>query len=105
MSHLRPAEVRAWADVSAGDTVVEPVIDAVETKLAERYIDYLDEGGALKPDVRVALLMQVSRLLARRQTPNGIAQFGTELAMRVSRWDPDIDDMLGDYKRAPLGVI
>jgi hypothetical protein len=99
MPIVQAAEVKLWIDVDVSDTIVDQVIAAVETSLAATH-DIPDPATA---DVRLAVTMQVARLLQRRRTPEGIMQFGGEVAIRVNRFDPDIDRLLAPYRRLLVG--
>lgn len=46
----------------------------------------------------LGLLLQISRLWRRRSTPEGVLQFGQDGAVRVSRFDPDVDEILSDFR-------
>jgi hypothetical protein len=55
---------------------------------------------AVPEPVKQATLLQASRLLKRRHSPEGVAGFGAFGAVRVStRVDPDVSVMLRDYRR------
>lgn len=115
MSYVQPIEITSASSgwgvnlTNADPDLVQLLIDAVERKLLLRYVDYLtpaDPGPVeLYPDVKLAVMMQVARLYSRRNTPNGWTQFGTEVVVRVNRFDPDIADLLVDYEPAHLAVI
>lgn len=52
---------------------------------------------AVPEDVSMATLLLASRLFLRKNSPEGLlrsAEFGS---VRVSRWDPDVDALLGPY--------
>jgi len=57
-------------------------------------------GWATVPDtVQQACLLQASRVLKRRYSPEGVAGFGEFGVVRIgSRLDPDVELLLGDYK-------
>ena len=52
-------------------------------------------------DIKVAVVMQGSRLYKRRATPEGIAQFAESGIIRLSSLDHDIEGLLSDYLKAP----
>jgi hypothetical protein len=97
--NIDPARVRAWGEITAEDGTIIPVIAAVEELLADDY----DVPDPVPERVKLAETMQVSRLLKRRKTPEGVAQFGSELALRVDRFDRDIDMLLRSCEPARLG--
>ena len=99
-STVAVAEVRAWAEIQASDELIESVIDAVDALLSETH----DLPDPVPADAKLAVLMQCARLLRRRKTPEGIAVFGTDVAIRVSRFDPDINAMLTRIEPTRLGL-
>ena len=100
MTLVSTAEVRGWSDVDYGDDVIQPVIDAVEARLAETH----EIPTPAPADAKLAICMQVARYLKRRKTPEGVIQFGAEVALRVNRFDPDIEAMLCRFEPARLGL-
>ncbi|CAM5600633.1 hypothetical protein SSPIM334S_02378 [Streptomyces spiroverticillatus] len=63
-----------------------------------------DEGPVQVPaDIKAALLMQAQRLFARRSSPTGVVGYGDAGggAVYVSRWDPDVERLLGIGSWAP----
>lgn len=95
-----PDEVRAWSDIQAEDAVIILVINAVDALLSETH----NVPTPTPADVELAVLMQCSRLLRRRKTPEGVAVFGSDVAVRISRFDPDINAMLSRFEPARLGA-
>lgn len=93
-------EVLAWCEIQASDELVESVIDAVDALLSETH----DIPEPAPADAKLAVLMQCSRLLRRRKTPEGVAVFGSDVAIRISRFDPDINAMLSRFEPARLGA-
>jgi hypothetical protein len=93
-------EVRAWGEIQAPDSVIVAVIHAVDALLAGTH----EVPTPMPPDAEVAVLMQCSRILRRRKTPEGVAVFGSDVAIRISRFDPDINALLCNYEPARLGV-
>lgn len=53
------------------------------------------DGQAWDEDVALGALMLAGRLWARRNSPAGVAQFGSEGAAYVQRQDPDVAMLLG----------
>lgn len=90
------AEVRAWADM-AGDTASARVDEA--TAAAVAWIENATglAGAEFDEVVRLAALMLASRWAKRGETPVGIAGFDDLGAVRITRSDPDIDELLAPY--------
>ncbi len=99
-SRVAIEEVLAWAEVQASDALVESVIDAVDALLAHTH----DLPTPTPADARLAIVMQCARLLRRRKTPEGVAVLGADVAIRITRFDPDIDALLCGYEPARLGA-
>lgn len=99
MSIPTAEQVADWADLEADAGTLETIqtcVDAVEASLLTTYDFDPDDCPA---DVFQAVLMQSARLYRRRTTPDGIATFGQDFAVRVNRFDPDIDALLEPYKK------
>jgi len=69
------------------------VVAAVEAALTLSH----DIPDAWPADVRQAVIMQAARLWKRRTTIEGVTSFGQDFAIRVNRFDPDIDSLLAPY--------
>ena len=63
-------------------------------------------GWPAVPDLVVqACLIKAAAIYHRRNTPQGIAAFGDFAAVRISRQqDPDVAEMLEDYRKQPVLV-
>lgn len=65
-------------------------------------------GWTAVPDaIKEATLLQASRLLARRDSPYGVAgspEAGSEMRL-LAKVDPDVDVVLADYKRRGRSVV
>lgn len=60
---------------------------------------------AVPESVKQACLIQASRILKRRYSPEGVAGFGEFGAVRVSnRLDPDVQQLLDPYRRTAVLV-
>lgn len=55
--------------------------------------------GAVPNPVKQACLLQASRMLKRRYSPEGVAGFGEFGLIRVSQSDRDVEALLSDYTR------
>lgn len=112
---VTPEELRSYADIDADDAVLVPLIAAVETAVTGSH----DVPGPFQPatidgevnplhvpdvpaDAKHGVLMSCARLYRRRFTLEGIATFGEDFALRVNRFDPDVDALLDRYKRWEL---
>lgn len=102
------AEVRDWAKrPQTAPAVVELVRDAAEATLRRTHVvpdgtDAYDDAedppaepvNPAPPDLRLALLMQCARLLTRPDSPNGVIPGFESGALRIGRFDPDIDALI-----------
>lgn len=52
---------------------------------------------AIPDDITAATLLLAARLYRRKDSPEGVAGFGDNGAVRVSRYDPDYDALIGPY--------
>lgn len=104
---LRPANAhhagRPWEEI-----VIRPGSAGVVTA-DESAIQVTARWGwdEVPPAVRQACLLQASRLLARRDSPYGVAgspETGGELRL-LAKVDPDVEVALADYKRRPRWVF
>jgi hypothetical protein len=106
---ITDADVAAWLKLTA-DPLPEALTVAVASVNAtarRRCLDVLfdsdgdgedDDPIILPSDLKLGLIMQAARLYRRSETPDGIAGFADEgTAVRVVRFDPDIDAQLIDF--------
>lgn len=89
------ATVAAWGKfplpAAGGDLdLLESVVAAVTAHVERNY--YVDDP--LTDDQALAMVMAAARLWKRRQTPEGIQQFGDQIALRISSIDPDVERLL-----------
>lgn len=100
-------DVTSWANLtlSKDDDLVsmERVVSGVLAYANRHYTipDDLDAEGE-HADLWLGLVMQAARLYGRRTTPDGIASFGEQFSLRVSRFDPDIETMCSGYWKFPI---
>lgn len=101
-----PSDVFAWIDADArifnndASALMQKIIEAVESHWETHF--EVPDADPRPAHIDLALKMQAGRLWKRRQTPEGVqgvADFGV---IRVTRFDPDIDDLLADYM--PIGI-
>jgi hypothetical protein len=52
---------------------------------------------AVPPQIKDATLLRATRLYRRRGSPEGVAGFGDLGVVRVSRMDPDYEDLIKDF--------
>lgn len=98
---LRPANAhraaRPWEQI-----VVHPTSAVLPTDAESAVQVTATWGWTAVPDaVKEACLLQASRLIARRDSPYGVAgspEMGAELRL-LAKVDPDVDVVLSDYKR------
>lgn len=117
---MTPADVVLWGKLPtlAGDdlTLMAEVVEATEAMLVRDYglpwvLD--TEGVAVVPAellaedlalCELAIKMQAVRLWKRRETPEGISNFGTDFGpLRVVKFDPDVERLVGGWARFPVG--
>jgi len=98
---LDPEAVAAYlgatiTDAEAADVEVARQAAADYVERVKRSLVYLDAAPEDIPaSVRSGAMLLVSRLLARRSSPAGLATFGEFGAQAVRAHDADIDRMLG----------
>lgn len=71
-------------------TLMDAMIAAVTAHVGEHYRSDVEDAGRID----LAVTMQVARLWRRRDTPEGIIAFDELGAVRVSRMDPDVQELL-----------
>lgn len=100
MPIVSAAEVRARTVgmESATDEQIAGEVAAVEASLAISH----DLPDPPTTDVKRAVVIMVAALWERRKTPAGITAFGDSFVARVSRFDPDVDRLLGPYRKWPI---
>lgn len=88
------ATVAAWGKFAlptgADLELLESVVAAVTAHVERHY--YVDDP--LTADQALAMVMAAGRLWKRRSTPEGIQQFGDQIALRISSIDPDVERLL-----------
>lgn len=101
---LTPEDVLNWGDLDGtqaigettlGEIVENMVIPAVEAGLAKTHT--VPTEGDADGDLYLGAVMLCVRLVKRRMTPEGIAAFGGEVAVKVAREDPDICALLDPF--------
>ena len=98
------AEVKAWSKrTTTPDTIVDAVVDAAEAALARVFtVPVYDETTPPPADLKLALWMQCARLLTRQDSANGVIAGFEAGAVRISRFDPDVDALVPLARKACL---
>lgn len=100
---VTPAEVAAWANIeniddSARSALMQNVIDAAVGIIDAISLEWPDDPATEHPGrtaaTELAVKMQSARWWARRDSPQGVAGFGVDYAVRVSRVDPDVEALI-----------
>jgi len=104
---ITPKQVFDWLKVDRPSVLksdqMQVVVDAVEAHAA-KVVEALDLVDPRDKDLDFALIMQAARLSKRSSSPEGItgvAEFGV---VRISRFDPDISEMLGPFLKIMAGA-
>jgi len=88
------ATVATWSKFPTplGDdlTLLELVVAAVTAHIEDNYT----VNDPLTEPQELAVIMQAARVWRRRDTPEGVIAFDELGAVRVSRLDPDVAEML-----------
>lgn len=85
------ADVALWLDVELNSSEFE-LMDRVVAAVSARII--ATHNVPAGPLFDLPAIMQCGRLWQRRFTPGGIATFGPDIAIRVTRFDPDIAEAI-----------
>jgi hypothetical protein len=100
MSLVSVDELAMWRGLDAPSTgspqweTQQAVLDAVETHISHSYV----LPTPLPEDARNGILIAAARLIKRKDSPQGIEDFGEFGAVRISRMDPDVEALLSPYK-------
>jgi hypothetical protein len=92
---------KAWARVvdNFDDVAIDDALAAVLTAIESRCPVLFGATPAVPDDAHQAALIWANRLLARRNSSEGVIGTGGDLsAIRVGRWDPDVERLLAPYK-------
>lgn len=81
---LRALGGRYWPDACYGPTV------QVVAKFG---------WSAVPPEVNQATILKAAQLMKRKDAPFGVAGFGEFGAVRIGRNDPDVIDLLSEYRK------
>lgn len=91
------------ASVSPSSTARFDSIVAAATGLIRGYCDPAllpDNAGICPAEIRTAILIEAARIHTRTQNVTGVISFG-EYALRVNRFDPDVERLLVRYRVSP----
>lgn len=92
-------DIAAWrgvstptgAEASALQLVINAAMDTISLNLGY-------PADLSLPGVRQAVIMQASRLWKRRDSPGGVESYDEYGAIRVTRFDPDIEALLAPFR-------
>lgn len=79
----------------------EETLEALCELASDRFEFDIDDD--IPKVVRRAVLMQTHRVLRRRDSPEGVVGFGENVALRISRFDPDIEALILTVRRYTIG--
>lgn len=93
------AEYKAWARVSdtVDDVAIGLAVAAAVSHVAER-ATLLVPDAPLPPDVAYACMLLTNRLLARRNSPEGVIGSFDGVVADIGRSDPDAGRLLRPYE-------
>jgi hypothetical protein len=89
---------------SATPNQVQTDTTAAVNAVVRRFLSVPADGEAWGSDYVVGAVMLAGRIYTRRNSPAGVATFGTEGAVYVQRNDPDVAMLLGLGPYSPLAV-
>jgi len=105
---LSPQDVFDWGDIPSITSqdrrwdlmamVLAAVVEHVDTRFGPWELDEESDEPIRPKAVELAIVMQAFRLWKRRSTPEGVAGFGDMGVVRVSRLDPDVEELLAPYR-------
>lgn len=91
----------AWWRIEAIDDKAFPQSDgAVTLQVTARF-----GWSGIPDDVAEACLLKAARLYKRRDSANGVAGFNDFGVVRISSRDPDIQELLGPYRKLHAGAV
>lgn len=70
------------------------LLNRVIAGVSEHIMEFYVVANPMTNAQEQAVLMQTSRLWRRRQSLDGVAAFNNDIAIRVSRLDPDVQELL-----------
>lgn len=91
---------RTWARVpdNVDDPAIVAALDAVKEAIRVRCPMLFGATPTVPPDAFQAALLWTNRVLARRNSPEGVIGLGSEVsAINVGRYDPDVARLLSPY--------
>jgi hypothetical protein len=104
---LTVADYKAWARIDTADTsddaaiqqCVDAATDAIETNAPRGFTYDPDTGDPLPVpgSLHEAGLLLTNRLMARRNSPDGVVGVADMGATRIASYDADISGLLGPY--------
>ena len=99
-------DYKAWARIGTADTLddaaIAQAVAAVNTHVAGRCTLLDPDAEDLPADVVYACLLLTNRLLARRNSPEGIVGSFDGVIADIGRTDPDAGRLLRPYEAAKI---
>ncbi len=98
-----------WSTVAASGYFMETALDAdgwaytgitrINSSWDARFIRVTAQWGwpSIPKPIENATLLLANRRFVRLDSPEGVAGFGAEGQIRISRFDPDIEDLVSPY--------
>lgn len=103
------AAYKAWARIGTDDTVDDVAIGAALAAVGLYVTEQaalLDDGGddpvTIPADLYQACLLLTNRLLARRNSPEGVVGSNDGTVVSIGRSDPDAARLIAPYAKAKL---
>ena len=94
MSVITPSDLQTYLGLTAiNTTLAQECIDATEERLAQR----CELPEVWTKDITMAAKIQASRLYKRPQNIEGAIGFEGVGVIRISRFDPDVEDLLSNW--------
>ena len=96
-------ELRAWSGITAvdpaTDAAINEAVNSANSLIVRRCVSFIGEWPS---EVHTAALIQAARIVKRRGSPEGVANFGDFGTVFVSRLDPDIEANLSPFLKVPF---
>lgn len=96
-------DYKAWARI--GDNIDDAAIEralAAAVRHVEETATLIEADDPAPADLTEAVLLLTNRLLARRNSPEGVLSIADGTVVTVGRFDPDITRLLGPHTAAKL---
>ncbi|MCM3577446.1 hypothetical protein M3686_04765 [Micrococcus luteus] len=96
--------MRSWLQLRTAEPVIEQLIPVVAARIDALPSAPRTEAGDWDARTVQAAIMLTARLYRRRNSPAGVEAFTEGGATYVSRWDPDVAQLLRIGSYAPPRV-